>query len=389
MSYQDRWQTAAWRDIEFLTDSHDAKFGRRLAVHEFPGAELPVVEDLGGQANGWSINAYFLGADYDTECDALISELNKPGADYLIHPWLGRLWVRARSWTRRETNQEQGFCTLTIEFVPGGELPPTPSQDKVDWAIYAVDGFADAAVADFDLLAMGADAVSAFTGMVQSGMALLDQAISLTALPLTYAQQLLHGSAAFTTTLTTLVAVPGSYANAFRSLTNSFGLGADASGLAAITRPRLITRLSALAVARSQPGVMTAAGVRLIDPIVLSNLRADGALQGRLLLCAAMQVALADFTTEADRDISLQAVDAAYDTLLPTLPDAVFQAAVSARTALIEAVMAQDLKPQQIRDIVSPLPSTVLAHRLQIDEAALIARNGVRHPLFVQGRVYG
>jgi hypothetical protein len=51
--------------------------------------------------------------------------------------------------------------------------------------------------------------------------------------------------------------------------------------------------------------------------------------------------------------------------------------------------MAQDLKPQVIKDVVSPLPSTVLAHRLQIDEAVLIARNGVQHPLFVRGRVYG
>ena len=46
-SYRDRWQTAQFRNIEFLTDSHDAKGGRRLAVHEFPGAEQPLVERLG------------------------------------------------------------------------------------------------------------------------------------------------------------------------------------------------------------------------------------------------------------------------------------------------------------------------------------------------------
>ena len=389
MSYQDRWQTARFRDIEFLTDSHDAKSGRRLAVHEFPGAELPVVEDLGGQANGWTLNAYFIGADYDTECDALISKLNKPGADWLIHPWLGRLWVCTRSWSRRETNAEQGFCTLTIEFVPGGEPPPAATQDKVDTAQAAIDGLADAAEADFDLLAMGEEVLTAFNQAVDAGMALVDQAISLSALPLSYAQRVLRGSAAFKTGLATLARVPWQYASTLRSVTNSIGMGADDVELPATDRPRLVSRLSALAVSKSKPALLTADGTAIIEPVLRSNLQADSALQSRLLLSAAMQVALVTFTTEADRDQALQAVAVAYDALLPTLPDAVFQTAVSARTALMEAVMAQDLKPQQIRDVVSPLPSTVLAHRMQIDEAVLIARNGVRHPLFVRGRVYG
>lgn len=389
MSYQDRWQTAAFRTLEFLTDSHDAKGGRRLAVHEFPGAEQPLVEDLGGQAWDWSLNAYFIGADYDTECDTLIAELNKPGADWLIHPWLGRLWVRARGWSRRESNNEQGFCTLVIEFVPGGEQPATPTQDKTDTAQAAIDGLADAAEADFDLLAMGEEALTAFNTAVSAGMSIIDQAISLSALPLTYAQRLLRGSAAFKTALTTLAAVPGQYANAFRSLTNSMGLGADEDGLPATDRPRWVSRLSALAVSKAQPVLLTPSGTVIIDPVVRSNLQRESVLQSRLLLSAALQVALVDYATEADRDQALRAVDAAVDTLLPALPDLVFQAAVSARTALIEAVMAQDLKPQQIRDVVQPLPSTVLAHRMQIDEAVLIARNGVRHPLFVRGRVYG
>ena len=199
MSYQDRWQTARFRDIEFLTDSHDAKSGRRLAVHEFPGAELPVVEDLGGQANGWTLNAYFLGADYDTECDALIAALNKIGAEWLIHPWLGRLWVCARSWTRRETNQEQGFCTLVIEFVPGGEQPPAASQDKVDTAQAAINDLSNAAVADADAswLDMSLDGIEAFAEVVRGGLEQVRTAISLSALPLTWARQLLNGLAGF------------------------------------------------------------------------------------------------------------------------------------------------------------------------------------------------
>ncbi|MCQ8103242.1 DNA circularization N-terminal domain-containing protein [Methylomonas sp. SURF-2] len=385
MSYQDRWQTAAFRDIEFLTDSHDAKSGRRLAVHEFPGAELPVVEDLGGQAKGWTLNAYFIGADYDTECDALISELNKPGADYLIHPWLGRLWVRARSWTRRETNQEQGFCTLSIEFVAGGASPPAPSQDKVDAANEWTIIYSDTVSADFDLASMSTDTLGTFVANVQSGLDYVRQAVSLASLPLTWSRQIMGVVGSIRTEVGTLAGFPAKYAAAVRGLTNLVGLGGGAD-LTAAQRPRLVARLAQVSLHAGHGDLSPWA---VIDTPLRANLAADAALHGRLWLGAAMQAALTEYVTEADRAASLAAVDAAYDALLPSMPDPVFQAAVSARAALLEAVMAQDLKPRQIRDVVQPLPSTVLAHRMQIDEAVLIARNGVRHPLFVQGRVYG
>ena len=37
--------------------------------------------------------------------------------------------------------------------------------------------------------------------------------------------------------------------------------------------------------------------------------------------------------------------------------------------------------------LVSPVPSTVLAYQMGFEEDLLIARNGVAHPLFVQGVV--
>nr|VFK58511.1 MAG: hypothetical protein BECKTUN1418F_GA0071002_114512 [Candidatus Kentron sp. TUN]VFK64994.1 MAG: hypothetical protein BECKTUN1418D_GA0071000_13052 [Candidatus Kentron sp. TUN]VFK67369.1 MAG: hypothetical protein BECKTUN1418E_GA0071001_114312 [Candidatus Kentron sp. TUN] len=62
---------------------------------------------------------------------------------------------------------------------------------------------------------------------------------------------------------------------------------------------------------------------------------------------------------------------------------------MDARTALIDALLTQDLQPAAYRDITSPLPATLLAHRMGVDEAVFLARNAVRHPLFVVGRVYG
>ncbi|MCQ8116097.1 DNA circularization N-terminal domain-containing protein [Methylomonas rosea] len=385
-TYRDRWSTARWREIEFLTESHDAKGGRRKAIHEFPGAEEPVVEDMGGKAGDYQLNAYFIGNDYDLEAVALIKALNQPGADWLLHPWLGRIWVTPISWSRRDSNDANGFCTVAISWVAGGEQPPEATPDQVDIANASIAGFADAAVADFDLLAMSADGLGAFVAQVQGKLEFVRQAISFATLPLIWSSQLLGLVSGIKGDLGALAAIPGSYANAFRSLSNAIGLGADDAGLADTDRPRLVSRLVALS-ANANHGTLS--GVAATDSAVRGNLTREAALQSRLYLAAAMQVALVDYRAEVDRTAVLAAIDTAYDALLPTLPDTVFQAAVTARTALVEAVMAQDLQPQQIRDLVGNLPSTVLAHRMRIDESVFLARNGVRHPLFVRGRVYG
>ncbi|WP_231642890.1 hypothetical protein [Ralstonia syzygii] len=119
------------------------------------------------------------------------------------------------------------------------------------------------------------------------------------------------------------------------------------------------------------------------------NLLREEALRGRLLVTAATEIAMADYRAEADRDAALGAVVAALDALLPNMPDPVFEAAVAARAAVIEALLAQDLKPAATRDVTNPLPAIVLAHRLGVDESVFLVRNAVRHPLFVKGRVYG
>ena len=119
------------------------------------------------------------------------------------------------------------------------------------------------------------------------------------------------------------------------------------------------------------------------------NLIREEALRCRLLVTAAGQIALADYRAEADRDAALATAVAALDALLPSLPDAVFEVAVAARSALIDALLAQDLRPAMVREVSGPLPATLLAHRLSIDESVFLARNAVRHPLFVSGRIYG
>ena len=385
MTWTDRMSRASFRGFEFLTESHDAKGGRRLVVHEYPGAEQPSTQDLGGKAWDWKLNAYFIGPDYDLERNGFLAKLAEPGADWLTHPWLGLLWVRAHNWSLHESTDKGGYCTIGIEFVPGGEtVQPTP--DMVDVAFDRTRKLADAVEDDFGLEPMSADGMTAFIAAVHQKLEVLRQVISLATLPLTWANQIKGLIAGVKGDLAVLMGMPAAYASAFRGLADALGGGADGSGLADTDRPRVVSRIARVATANS---AVALTGVAATDGAVRRNLLREEALRSRLLVTSAAQVAMADYRAEGDRDAALASVVSAIDTLLPSLPDPVFQAAVAARTSLIEALLAQDLKPATYRDVTAPLPAIVLAHRLGVDEAVFLARNAVRHPLFVRGRVYG
>lgn len=381
MTWLDRMSKASFRGFEFLTDSHSADYGRRLAVHEFPGGEEEEVQDLGAKSPGWKLNAYFIGPDYDLERNALMAKLAEPGADWLTHPWLGLLWVRAHKWSLAESNKEGGYCTLAIEFVAGGSTQQ-PVRDMVDTAISRTRELQEAVADDFELEEMQAGGLASFLAAVHAKLDMLRNVLALATLPLTWAGQIQGLIAGIKGDLAELMALPDAYANALRGLGNALGGGADTHGMSDTERPRVVARLTTAATTLTPaPDVA--------DDAVLRNLRQEETLRSWLLVTAAAEIALTDYRAEPDRDAALDAVAQAIEALLPGLPDPVFHAAVAMRAALTNALLAQDLKPAIVRDVVHPLPAVLLAHRLEVDEDVFLARNAVRHPLFVRGRVYG
>jgi hypothetical protein len=137
-----------------------------------------------------------------------------------------------------------------------------------------------------------------------------------------------------------------------------------------------------------QPAPLAVTGLGAADsPALRRNLAAEQAARQHWAVATAMQVALADYTTAAVRDAALDGVLRAVDALLPTATDPVFEAAVAARLAVQQALSLQELAPTQTRLVVAPMPSTVLAYRMGVDEDLLLVRNAVRHPLFVRGVV--
>ncbi|KAF7597692.1 MAG: hypothetical protein CGU28_17125 [Candidatus Dactylopiibacterium carminicum] len=251
----------------------------------------------------------------------------------------------------------------------------------MDVAAGCITTLTDGVVDDFALEPMSADGMTAFLAAVQQRLEVLRKAISLATLPLTWASQIQNLIAGIKNDL----AMPAAYASALRGLTDLVGGGADDYELSDTARPRVVSRITS--AARSSDTELT--GVATTEGAVRRNLGQEDALRSRLLVTAAAQVALTDYRAEVDRDAALDSTVTAIDALLPGMPDATFQAAVTARAALIDALLAQDLRPAASRDVSAALPAVVLAYRLGVDESVFLARNAVRHPLFVKGRVHG
>jgi prophage DNA circulation protein len=383
-----------------LTESHNEGGGRRLVIKEIPGSDWPDMEDMGAAVGQFRLSAYFIGPDYDIKRDAFLEVLARPGADWLLHPWRGFKWVRAHKWSVSESNADGGRAVVSVDFVQAGVEPPKPTVDKVDKAASALDKLGNLAQGAFSLLPMSAGGLAGLVSAVQGQLSSFSNLISMASLPLTSVNSLLGMVASVKGEMGALMGLPGRYASAFRSLSNAFG-GVDLSGADKATGGRATVAAVSRAVAASvgarrsaanPVAAIRASGVQaagMDSPLMMANVAQEATLRSRLMVVSAGQLALTDYYAAQDRDTALAGVVGAIDDLLPAMPDEMFQAALTARAALITALTAQALEPTVTRDIVSALPAVLLAHRLGVDEAVFSAQNRVWHPLFVQGRVYG
>lgn len=410
-TWVDRLVSADLDGLKFLTDSHDTKGGRRLAIKELPGGEEPIVQDLGGKYPQFKMNAYFIGANYDKARDELLKKLNKPGAVWLTHPSRGKLVVRAHDWSVHESSDKGGYCTISIDFVPGGRDSVAPTVDRTDAAKAKNDKFKTKIKAAFALMNQSAASLNSFIANVQSKLDTVRDILALAQMPLTMMSQIRNVIDGIKGDINELLALPGAYAAALGSFADLLGLGPSDSDQTTATSGSgnsTTTGTSSVTVATTPSGIPVTSLPQVVDtllaltdipvampggvgdsPALHINLSNETALFSQLVLASAVEVALADYQSADDRDAVLASVLKAMDRMLPTMSDDVFQAALDCRATLIDALMAQDLAPTTQRDIVSALPATLLAHRMEVDEGVFLARNKVRHPLFVQGRVYG
>ena len=150
MPWRDRLLDARFRGAPFRVESHSAEAaGRRAAVHEYPGRDVPYAEDLGRRVSEYLIQAYVLGPDYDRARDRLVAACAAPGPGRLVHPRLGEIDALCTGCTVSERTDEGGMARITLTFVAAGAARyPAVTVDTAAALAAAADGAGAALAAD-------------------------------------------------------------------------------------------------------------------------------------------------------------------------------------------------------------------------------------------------
>jgi prophage DNA circulation protein len=121
--WRDKYQEASFRSAFFFVDTDRRSGGRRVALHQYPKRSLPYAEDMGRQANGFSVAGYLIGPNYLLDKDALIAalELDGPGNLRLPLPYaMSDVLVMVRGYAATENRERGGMCTVEMEFIEYG-----------------------------------------------------------------------------------------------------------------------------------------------------------------------------------------------------------------------------------------------------------------------------
>jgi len=201
--WRSKLKEAKFRDVSFFVDGSTTSVGRRNIIHEYPFQDQAYVEDIGGKANQFTINAHVIQQpplfNYFKARDKLIKALNTRGSGNLIHPYLGEKQVAVvGNPTFTETFTQGGMATFSITFVETRDnLYPIESPDLVsaldlsvlDMIESVVDSFAEiysSAKANIDKITSGLNMIKSTiqrvknlpSGAVSTALAIIDTVTS-------------------------------------------------------------------------------------------------------------------------------------------------------------------------------------------------------------------
>lgn len=113
-------RTASFRGAFFWVESDGVEGGRRIAIHEFPLAELPYNEDLGQQARRYEVNAYVVGGQASRQAKTFIEACTRRGPATLVLPMFGSIVARCMEISTNRSKDKHGFVAFRVRFVADG-----------------------------------------------------------------------------------------------------------------------------------------------------------------------------------------------------------------------------------------------------------------------------
>lgn len=132
---------ASFRGVPFAVYGGEGLFGRRVALHEYPGRDKPYIEDMGRSTRRIRLSGFLVsnslvygGGDAKTQRDALVDAVERPGPGVLVHPTLGELIVNVPDGGLRVIERwDMGrYFELSFIFIEYGQhIFPATAPSKV------------------------------------------------------------------------------------------------------------------------------------------------------------------------------------------------------------------------------------------------------------------
>jgi len=378
--WRDKLRPARFRGAAFFVDQHSAEIaGRRVAVHQYPGRDRPLAEDLGRKAQEFTVDAYVVGDDYMAARDALVDACNQAGAGELVHPYLGSRSVMCTGCRLSEGTGEGRLARLQLAFVEAGdqEFPASTPNTAANVEKAAIAAKAEAAASfasGFSVRGLPQFVADGAAGIV-SGMAreLAGLAgVQVTPGILSGIARLAADAGNLVRAPVTLAAeIPAAIAGVAGRISVARGLTAFGASLPAVpgvtaTRLRQASNQAAIANLVQRSAIVEA--VRLVPGVSLAG-RQDA-------------IAL--------RDLLADDLDQVIDAASIERSDPVYDAFGGLRTALVRHLNARAPALAEVVSVAPPAtePALVTAYRLYGDagrDGEIVMRNRLRHPGFVPG----
>lgn len=407
MGWQQQYRSGSWRGVPFVTMSHGADFGRRKEHHEFPFRDQPWPEDLGRQARSWTLSVFVIGADYMAQRDALIAAIEAPGVGTLVHPWLGTFQAHIYGKCHlTETTSEGGMARFDLVFVErGNDVSALSTPDTQGASVAAATKVKAKAVSRF---------AAAFATIGQAAFVISKSAAFLGSVAQVIQS---HGP------LAVLVSGVGAL-NSASALTGGDALSQLSGGLATLNDANaLIGQAGALANA-AMGAVIALGAFGASPPAQIAAITGVMTAVAGLPVGGGATVAQAQLAAnnQASIDLTVAACAVALGNVVPTIAFASYDDAAALRQTLSDALdcqataandrgnvdLAHDLDhvrraiaaditarggslaplisytPASVRPAVS-IAWSVYGDAVNVfdEEAEIVARNAVMHPLFV------
>ena len=405
-TWRDQMLPASFRGISFLIPQASVPVGMKVQLHEFPQRDEPYAEQLGKQAQVHRIVCWIIGDDCFERRDKFMEAVQTPGAGELVHPWLGRMQVKAGEAELTHDFKQGGMAAFAVTFYPDIPLKfPTAKVNTQQQVVKASDSLLDSALARYK---------SAMAKVDQARLGLARLRNSLSGVYTVIQQQFSTIIGAFTN-LTgfaqSLMNAPDSLSSLFSSYFSEFSvddyLGDDSGSSyrnSVATATQQTEAVTSINTVSDSGGVDAAAASQ-----ATANLVQDALLVQVALIISEMPVASQPVSTATVSSVEQQAVQPIVRPEVPVADDvielrdnlneAIFQASLKAdpehymvlntlRQTIVKHLTAVAESGVHLVEITphETLSALVLAYRRFGDatrESEVVQRNRLRHPGFV------